>query len=181
MNCLVTYASTYGSTKRYAQWIAEELSCDILESKKATPARLAQYDVIIHGGGLYAGSLNGVNLLAKNYSTLADKTLVLFSCGFGDPTDPDNISQIRTGLSKSLTPEMLEHIQLFHFRGGIDYPNLNLVHKGMMAMLKKMMLSKGYENLRPEDRDMLDSYGTYIDYVDRAAIQPLIDYVRNRG
>ena len=29
MKCLVTYASKYGSTKKYAQWIAEELACDV--------------------------------------------------------------------------------------------------------------------------------------------------------
>ena len=33
MKCLVTYASKYGSTKKYAQWIAEALACDIQDSK----------------------------------------------------------------------------------------------------------------------------------------------------
>lgn len=33
MKCLVTYASKNGSTKKYAQWIAEALACDIQDSK----------------------------------------------------------------------------------------------------------------------------------------------------
>ena len=46
MKCLVTYASKYGSTKKYAQWIAEELACDIQDSKAVNGTLLAQYDVI---------------------------------------------------------------------------------------------------------------------------------------
>ena len=174
MNCLVTYASTYGSTKRYAQHIAQVLSCDILESKKVTPADLVRYDVIIHGGGLYAGSLNGVKLFTKNFDTLRDKTLVLFSVGSGDPTVPENVAHIRSGLRKVLTPEMEEKIRFFHVRGGVDYPNLKLSHKIMMAIFHKMMAKRG------EDQN-LDEYGTYIDYVDLDTIQPLIDYVKELG
>lgn len=181
MNCLVTYASTYGSTKRYAQHIAQELSCDIQESKQVKPADLARYDVIIHGGGLYAGSLNGVKRLTKHFDALRDKTLVLFSVGSGDPTNPENVAQIRAGLRKVLPPEMEEKIQFFHVRGGIDYPNLRLGHKIMMAMFHKMMAKRGEENLHPEDRQMLDSYGTFVDFVDLDTIQPLIDYVKGRG
>lgn len=180
MNCLVTYASTYGNTKRYAQHIAQELSCDILESKKVKPADLARYDVIIHGGGLYAGSLNGVKLLTKNFDLLRDKTLVLFSVGSGNPTVPATVEQIRAGLRKVLTPEMEEKIRFFHVRGGVDYPNLKLGHKVMMAMFHKMMARRG-DALSPEERETVDNYGTYVDYVDLDTIQPLIDYVKGKG
>ncbi len=32
MKTIVVYKSKYGYTKRYAEWIAEELSCDIKEN-----------------------------------------------------------------------------------------------------------------------------------------------------
>lgn len=28
MNCIVLYKSKYGATKKYAEWIAEELNCE---------------------------------------------------------------------------------------------------------------------------------------------------------
>ena len=31
---IVVYKSKYGSTKKYAQWLAEDLSCDLVENKK---------------------------------------------------------------------------------------------------------------------------------------------------
>ena len=43
MRILVTYASKYGTTKRYAQWIAEDLACDLRDSRELTPERLKPY------------------------------------------------------------------------------------------------------------------------------------------
>lgn len=178
MNCLVTYASKYGSAKRYAQWIAEALHCDILEVRQADRAALEKYDVVIHGGGLYAGGLNGLKAITKHFDVLAGKTIILFSCGLADPEDPENVAHIEAGIAKSLAPEMARQIRQFHFRGGIDYGKLGPVHKAMMAMLRQTMVKKGRENLRAEDRLMLDTYGTVVDFTNRDSIAPLVDYVR---
>ena len=60
---LVVYKSAYGSTKKYAEWIADELKCDILEKDKCKKEQLKDYDIIIYGGGLYAGKVNGIELI----------------------------------------------------------------------------------------------------------------------
>ena len=177
MKCLVTYASKNGSTKKYAQWIAEALACDIQDSKDVNGKLLAKYDIIIHGGGLYAGGLSGIQTIVKNYDAISDKEIVLFSCGLADPRDPENTAHIEAGLAKVLKPEMFGKIKQFHLRGGINYAALSLTHKAMMAMLRKTMLQKGCQNLRPEDQLMLDTYGKAIDFSDRDTIIPLLDYV----
>lgn len=177
MKCLVTYASKYGSTKKYAQWIAEALACDIRDSKDVNGTLLEQYDVIIHGGGLYAGGLSGIRTIVKNFDAISHKEIVLFSCGLADPGDPENVAHIEAGLAKVLKPEISGKIKQFHLRGGINYATLRLPHKAMMAMLRKTMLQKGYDNLRAEDRLMLDTYGKVVDFSDRDTILPLLDYV----
>ncbi|MCI5648319.1 MAG: flavodoxin domain-containing protein [Fusicatenibacter sp.] len=179
MKCLVTYASKYGTTKQYAHWIAEELSCDIKDAKDVNGSILASYDVIIHGGGLYAGGLSGIQTIVRNFDVISDKGILLFSCGLADPGDPGNIEHIEKGLEKVLTPEMRRKIRQFHLRGGINYPELGMVHKAMMAMLRKSMLKKGYENLSSEDRLMLDTYGKFIDFSDKNTITPIVEYVKN--
>lgn len=179
MKCLVTYASKYGSTKKYAQWIAEALSCDLRDSKAVNGTLLAQYDIIIHGGGLYAGGLSGINTIVKNFNAISGREIILFSCGLADPKDPENAAHIEAGLAKVLTPEMSGKIKQFHLRGGIHYAELGPIHKAMMAMLRKAMLQKGYDNLRPEDQLMLDTYGQVVDFTDKDTIQPLLDYVHS--
>ena len=179
MKYLVTYASKYGSTKQYAEWIAEALSCDLLEAGAVKPGTLAQYDVLIHGGGLYAGGLSGISVITKNYAMLSVKPVILFSCGLADPNDPENVAHIEAGLAKVLTPEMQKHIKQFHLRGGIDYGKLGMTHKAMMAMLHRSMLRKDRDSLRNEDRLMLDTYGQRVNFIDKNTIAPLVEYVKS--
>ncbi len=177
-NAVVVFQSKYGSTKKYAQWIAEELSCELLERKKTKISDLEQYDTIIYGGGLYAGGVSGIDLLTKNFNTLADKTLILFTCGLADPTDSSNTDSIKESLNKVFSPAMKEKVKVFHLRGGIDYATLGIVHKSMMGMLHKMMLKKDPATLTGEETEMLDTYGKSVDFIDRTTIAPIVDYVR---
>lgn len=65
MKAVVVYKSKTGYVKRYAEWIGEALGCEILENKGLRAASLQKYDMIILGGGLYAGSINGIGFLKK--------------------------------------------------------------------------------------------------------------------
>ncbi len=173
----VIYESKYGFTKRYAEWIAEALSCPAFERKKFCPKDFPQYDTVIYGGGLYAGSVSGIRLITENWRLLSDKKIVLFTCGLANPEDPYNISNIRETLSKILSDDMMKQICLFHLQGGIDYSRLNLIHKTMMSMLRKMLLKKDEHSLRKEDRLILETYGQNLDFTNKESIRPLVEYV----
>lgn len=177
MKIVVIYESKYGTTKKYAEWIADALSCDLFERKSIAPSKLADYDTIIYGGGLYAGGVSGIGLLTKNFNMICEKHIVLFTCGLADPTDLENVSHIREGLSKILSKEMQEKIKIFHLRGGIDYSKLHFIHKSMMAMLHTMIKKKDYDSLRNEDKEMLATYGQAVDFTDKESISPIIAYV----
>ncbi len=174
---VVIYESKYGYTRRYAKWIAEELSCRIFKKRNFHPKDFSQYDTIIYGGGLYAGGVSGIKLITQNWHLLSDKKVVLFTCGLADPGDPYNISNIQKSLSKIFSEEMMKQICLFHLRGGIDYSRLNLIHRSMMSMLRRMLLKKDPDTLRDEDRYILDTYGKCIDFTDKESIRPLTDYI----
>lgn len=68
-------------------------------------------------------------------------------------------------------------VKVFHLRGAMDYKRLSLVHRGMMAMMKKMRIDKkSQEELTDEDKAFLESYGNKADFLDRATIMPLVEY-----
>ena len=177
MKTAVIYESRYGYTKKYAQWLSQALSCDLFDRKTVRTEQLKLYDVIIYGGGLYAGGVSGIRLFTGNFDLISDKTLILFTCGLADPSDPQNAEHIRAGLSKVLSPRMQEKIKLFHLRGGMDYSKLNMAHKSMMAMLFHLTKRKDPVKLRAEDLEMLQTYGKTVDFTDPAAIQPIVDFV----
>ena len=142
MKYLVICDSQYGFTEQYARWIAEELGCPCVARKDVKPEQLQKYDGLIYGGGLYAGGVSGLKWFAKQLPGLSGKKTAVFTCGVADPADPKNVSHIRAGVAKVLTPEQMGKTALFHLRGGIDYNRLGFVHKSMMAMLKKSLESK---------------------------------------
>ena len=73
---------------------------------------------------------------------------------------------------------MQAKIKVFHFRGGIDYSRLGMVHKFLMAILYKTVSKKDKDTLTAEEKQLMDTYGKTIDFTDKTAIQPLVDCVR---
>jgi menaquinone-dependent protoporphyrinogen IX oxidase len=172
-NIAVVYKSHYGTTKQYAAWIAEALDAQLLEASEVKPTQLAVYDAIIYGGGLYAGGIDGIGAVTKHPCNL----LAVFTVGLADPVTTDYTAILK----KNLTPELLANTKVFHLRGGVDYKRLNLVHKGMMAMMKKMITKNPGANLSGEDKVFLETYGGQIDFTDRSTIEPLVQFVKRNA
>lgn len=167
----VIYKSKYGTTKQYAEWIADELGTPLFEVSEIKPYQLLNYDVVIYGGGLYASGIIGVKLVANNPC----KSLVVFTVGLANP-DTTDFTEI---IIKNFTQELLQKTKLFHLRGGIDYKKLGFIHKNMMSLLVKFKVEK----IPPKERSgeiqtMLETYGDKVDFTDKKTIKPLIDYVR---
>ncbi|GAB6393479.1 MAG: flavodoxin [Treponematales bacterium] len=168
----VIYQSIHGTTKKYAEWIDEELGAELIARKAAAAAELDKYDVVIYGGGLYGPrGIAGSGLVSKKKL----KHLVVFTVGLADPdiTDYSDILK-RNFPNADIQPE-----KVFHLRGGIDYEKLSLVHRGMMAMLKRITINKKpKEEWSAEDKLFAETYGGNIDFVDRNSITPIVEYVK---
>lgn len=60
MKILVTYKSKTGYTRMYSEIIAEELNCTLMDLRKVTAEKMSAFDLVIFGGGLYRGRINGL-------------------------------------------------------------------------------------------------------------------------
>lgn len=169
-NTVVVYESKYGTTEKYAKWIAEDLNCPVYNLKGLRDDKLNEYDTIIHGGGLYAGGVAGSKILIK----MQEKNIVLFTVGLADP----NVTDYTEVLEKNFDKELIEKMKIFHLRGGIDYKNLSLMHKIMMSAMKKLVSKKSEDELTHDDKMMLETYGDIVDFVDRKSIEPIIEYIK---
>ena len=170
MKTIVAYKSKTGYTKKYAEWLAKELKCDIKEN--ATLSDIIDYDAIICGGGLYAGSVRGFKLITKNYDKLKDKKLVVFAVG----SSPGHQHEIEKVWAKILTDEQKGNIKAFYLRGGFDYSKLSVGDKLLMSMLKKML--KKQENPDEDTKGLLDAYDNPVDFTDKDNIMPIIEYIK---
>lgn len=174
MKTLVVYASKYGATERYARWLGEETGGDVLTLKEALSADLTGYDTIAVGGGLYAGGFAAAEFLKRRAAELKGFPVALFTVGLSDPADPANAAHIRAELARALPAGLLEGVKLFHLRGGMDYAKLNLPHRIMMAMFKKLMEKKAREEgPTAESQGVLETYGKCVDFTEKTALTPL--------
>ncbi len=171
MKTIVVYKSKYGYTKRYAEWIAEELSCDIKEN--AAFSDISGYDMIICGGGCYAGTINGSKLITKNLARLSGKKLILFAVGSSSGADKDIIPF----WEKNLTVEQRQAVAHFYLRGGFDYSRLGSADKLLMNMLKSHL--KKVKDPDEETRGLLAAYDTPVDFTDKKRLKELLEYARN--
>lgn len=162
-----------GFTKKYAEWIAEELQADLMSQDNVTDYNiLLKYDNIIFGGFLCAAGISGVTLIKNNFSKLKNKKIIIFATG-ASPSKPELIPEV---LNKNFTPEEQKIIKFYYFRGGFDYNKLNWVNKLLMNIMK--MKIKATKNPTPDEKGMLAAFETPVDYTEKEKINDLLEYAR---
>lgn len=170
MKGLVVYQSRYGATEEYARLIARELGLVCKPRREVKPAQLAEYDLVVYGGGLYAGGIAGAKLVAQ----APCKQLVVFTVGLTDPADVD----FAPILQMSFPPKTLAATAFFHFRGGIDYTRLSLPHRVVLYGLKGFLEKKSLERREKTENTILETYGKTVSFFDPESVAPLVEHVR---
>lgn len=175
MNAIVIYKSKYGSTKQYAEWIAESLSCNAVEAKSIKAEDLNVFDTIIYGGGLYAEIINGVSLITKNSELLKDKKIAVFSTGI-TPLDCKDYYD-KMVVEKNFKNGIPENVKIFNFMGKMILEELSFVHRTSLKALKKLM--SGKENPTEMEKLLVDLCDADGDFSDKTQIAPLLEYINN--
>jgi menaquinone-dependent protoporphyrinogen IX oxidase len=169
---IVIYKSKYGSTKKYAEWIAAELSADLRSRSEVKVDDLNNYDTIIYGGSLHAVGISGLELIKENLNSFNNKKIIVFSVGAA-PIKEETINAV---VEANFGPEERSKIKFFAMRGAFNYGKLNLVDKTLMFLLKLKLKSKKPEDLNDDNRGLLESYEKPADFTDKASIIPLVKY-----
>ncbi len=172
---LVIYRSQYGSTKQYAQWLATSLQANLLEAAAVQPKDLTNHQIILFGGGLYAGKINGLRLITENMIRLQGKAVIVFAVGISDPSVPGRSQQL---LEKNFSPAQQGQIRFFQLRGDLDYTKLKALHRLMMAMLKRQTAKKPLSQQTLEDRQLLATYRQAVRWIDQRTLEPILSYVK---
>ena len=170
MNAVVIYGSCYGSTQAYAEYIAQELSCPAVSAKEVTRADVEGRELIVFGGGAYAGSIAGAKRAAKLEKYFGQAKLLCFTCGLADPAKAKTQDEARALLNKAFP--LHAGMPVFCLRGNMDYARLSAGHRAMMAMLIAFLKRK--KERSEEDEQLLATYGQKIEFLDLSTAQPLI-------
>ena len=79
---------------------------------------------------------------------------------------------------KQLEKDIYKNSLIFHLRGGIDYSKLNFKHKTMMKMLYHSLKNKPIESLTQEDKALIETYNTKVDFVDYDSLKQIVEVIQ---
>lgn len=173
MKTIVIYNSQTGFTKRYAQWIAEEINADCVELSIAKNTDLDSYDAIVFGGWAVAGSISKLKWFKNNISKWSNKKLIAFCVGASPIENPE----IEEALPKNFTADELKVVRWFYLPGGLDYEKMSLKSRAMMKMFVKML--KATKNKTQDDLNQIRMVSSSYDISDIKYIEPIIDYLNS--
>lgn len=170
MKKIIVYKSSTGFTKRYSQWIGEELDCEVLPLEEVSAGKLGEYDLVIFGGGFMGGNVNGLPKIKKMYQG----DMILFGTG---ATPQDATDMIEKAKQSNLTEEEQEKVPFFYMHSGLNYEKMGFASKMMMKLLKKMLAGK--KDKSEEDMAMEKMIASSFDECDKKYIQPLVECVQS--
>lgn len=174
-NILVLYKSKYGSTKKYADMMKEELLCDTFDIDNCNLDDLSKYNLIVIAGGIYAGGISGVKSLKKNLKKFEGKKIVIFAVG-ASPFDKKALEQVKQQSLKDIPMG----IPLFYGRGAYDENNMDFKDRTLCRMLKKALSKKDPATLDLWAAELLASEGKSCDWVDKKYLIPFFQYIREQ-
>lgn len=171
---VVVFKSKYGSTEKYAKWIAEDVSSDIFKVSEITISKLKEYDTIVYCGGLYVGGILGFNYIKKNYFKLHDKKLIVVAVG-ATLKKVDAIEEVK---NNNLTEEMLGKVEFFLLRGGLNYKKMNIIDRILMLLLIKKAKLNNKSEQDDDTKGMIATYGKVVDFTNKAFILPIVKTIK---
>lgn len=172
MNAIVIYNSQTGFTKKYADWVAEQVNAECVEFSKAVKKDLQGYDAIIFGGWAVAGSISKLKWFKNNLHKWAGKKLVVFCVG-ASPAENPEIGEV---LPKNFTADELKQVKLVYCPGGLNYEKMSVSSRLMMKTFVKMLKMK--KNKTETDIAQIEIMSSSYDISDMKYAEPIINYLK---
>ncbi len=163
---IVLYRSKTGFSKRYAEWIAEDLACECRPIKGVKLDDLKDYKLVIYGAGVYAGMISGLGKIKNWMEKSPEKTWIVFATGATPHEEGYEEMLLKTNFRKGES----RPAHFYYFLSGINYETMGFFNRVLMKFFSGMSAKK---NGRAQTAKQ-----TSIDLANRHYIANLLSYVR---
>ncbi len=169
MKAIVIYKTRTGFTKQYAEWIQDELQCEITDYEEISKLNFNDFQLVIYGSRVHAGKIDSLEKV-KRLLDSKNCDLIVFATG---ATPNAAAETIENTMKNNFGDNPIPH---FYMQSGLCYEKMGFADKTIMKMLSKMLSSK------KEKSDVENGTATAIrkshNISDRSFILPLTDYVK---
>ncbi len=123
METVVLYRSRNGSTRRYAEWLAQECRADLFDLSRSPHPDLAPYDTVIVGAPFHMGCFYGARYLKRHWGVLRAKRVFVFSTS----AIPPKHAMVAEIYQRSLPEFIRRQVSYFPIRGQYFRSELGLL------------------------------------------------------
>lgn len=145
MNSIVIYKSKTGFAKKYAKWISEALSCEMISLDDLNKDDIKDYDMIIYGSGIMAGKLYQIDKVSQIIDS--KQKLYVYACGAIDQEAKDIILKMKEDCLSTLGRD----VPFYYFQAGVNYESMGFIYKQMLKMMYKSLLKKKEKTSEEEE------------------------------
>lgn len=175
---IVIYTSRRGSTRQYAEWIADELDCEALPlADIKTTGRdafdLYGYDCIIYGGWIRGSGIVDFDKFSKLLDDELMQRLIVFGVGFADET-AENYAQVWGYSIGKIDPKNSNKAILYILGGRYDPSAVTGADKLMMKIMRTVLLSGSTPEAKLQANKIRDRIDNGVDMVSRDNIASLV-------
>ena len=170
---IVIYTSKRGSTREYAEWIAEELGCEAVPLSDAKGRDLHEYDCIIYGGWIRGSAVVDFDKFAKMLDAELMKRLIVYGVGMADET-ADNYTQVWGFSVGRIDPQNEMRIPLYILGGRYDPASVTGLDRFLMGVMRRVLLSGSTTESKERAQFMKERIDSGVDMVKRENIRALV-------
>ena len=163
---IVLYRSKTGFSKRYAEWIAEDLACECRPIKGVKLDDLKDYGLVIYGAGVYAGMIAGAGKIKNWMEKSPDKIWIVFATGATPPKEGYEELVFKTNFRKGES----RPAHFYYFLAGINYEKMGFFSRVLMKWFSSMSAKKTGTDQPAKPAS--------VDLANRDYIKDLLCYVR---
>lgn len=170
----VVYATKYGHTKQYAEWMKEEAGADIFAAASFTSTKALEYKVVVFAGGVYGDKILVMDWLKKNLGQVnVNKIIVAAVSWYCNDSE-----EAKARLIAENFPEQFKNVvPLVVINSGIDKKKTSVMDKAQLLAAQSAI--NKHEVRTADDINALAIIKGYSDSTSKDNLKSLIAAVQN--
>ena len=178
---IVIYTSKRGSTKQYAEWIAEDLGCEALPlaDPRVKDLNLYEYSCIIYGGWIRGSGIVDFDKFGRMLDSELMQKLIVFGVGMADET-AENYAQVWGYSIGKLGPKNENKSILYILGGKYDPASVTGMDRFLMKIMRTVLLSGSTPEAKGRANFMKERIDNGVDMVRRDNITSLVRDARRK-
>ncbi len=177
MRTAVIYCSQTGFTKKYADWLAEDIGCKAVPYSERNSVALDDVGILVFCSWFHAASIKGAKWLKKEMRGHPSLRVIVLATGATPmPCEMWPESEIEEAFRRTFPESEYPDLPHFYCHGGFDYDRLGAPDKIAMRMFFKANAKAADSD--PKAAEMLRVMKDGFDGTKREYLKPVLACIR---